>query len=391
MSGSAPPALNAASRPSPSPGYRICTRCVTDTTELGLTFDSEGRCFACTAAIHRLQTEIPTGTERVARLEQLVDAVRADGRGKDYDCVIGVSGGIDSTAVAYHVRTLGLRPIAVHFDNGWDSELAVANVRRTLDALRIDLITLVVDWEEFRDLQLSFLRASLANCEAPTDHGITALLFQTARRFGLRYVLSGSNLTTEAVAPIQGAYFNQDLRLLRAVHDRFGSVPLRTFPTISIAQYFEYVFGRRMRQIPVLNLLEYDKAKMKDELGRELGWRDYGTKHGESIWTRFFQGWYLCTKFNYDKRRAHLSSLICSGQITRDAALAELEKPVYTDAQLRRDLGYVKKKFGLDDEGWDEIIRRPPRHATDYPNNAFLFHGLRRYKEVFRRIATRPD
>jgi N-acetyl sugar amidotransferase len=370
--------------------YQMCTRCVMDTTDPEIEFDAEGRCSHCTAALARMNRQLPSVAERDQALARMVERVRDSGKGKRYDCIIGVSGGIDSTTTAYMVKKLGLRPLAVHFDNGWNSELAVDNVKKTLDALGIPLYTYVVDWEEFRDLQLCFLKASVANCEAPTDHAIAATLFQAARRERLRYILSGSNLVTEAILPITWAYYNEDLRNLKALHRRFGTVPLRTMPTISVRQYFYYIFWKGIRQVPFLNFIDYDKQASKEMLMRELGWRDYGGKHYESVWTRFFQGYYLPTKFGYDKRKAHLSTLICSGQITRQQALAELEKPIYDPVLLRQDRDFVIKKFGLTEAEFEAILHAPPKLSTDYPSHYFLFHKMRRYKNMFRAIATKP-
>jgi hypothetical protein len=248
----------------------------------------------------------------------------------------------------------------------------------------------VVDWEEFKDLQLCFLKSSLSNCEAPTDHGISALLFSMANKIGTRFILSGSNLTSECIMPNSWIHYNQDLRLMKALHKRFGTQPMSTMPTISVENYLWYVFVKRIRQIPFLNYVEYDKEKAKQMQIKELGWRDYGGKHYESVWTRFFQGYYLPVKFGFDKRIPHYSSLICSGQMTRDEALEEMKKPLYDEQLLCEDMQFVLKKFGLTQAEWDTIMEAPKKKATDYPSNAFLFVTLERYKNLFRRIATSP-
>lgn len=368
--------------------YQVCTRCIMDSSDPEITFDEAGCCNHCTAAIRRMSEQLLPADQRRCALEALVGKVKAEGKGKDYDCIIGVSGGIDSTTVAYTVKSLGLRPLAVHFDNGWNSELAVHNIKRTVDGLGIDLHTHVVDWEEFRDLQMCFLKASVANCEAPTDHGITALLFRTAARVGTRFILSGSNLATEAIMPYAWGHYNQDFRHIKALHRRFGSVPLRTMPVLNLGHYLSYVLVRRIRQIPFLNYIDYEKEAAKEMLLREIGWRDYGGKHYESVWTRFFQGYYLPQKFGYDKRRAHLSTLICSGQISRQHALGEMGKTHYPEILLRQDIDFVLKKFRLTQREFDKIMTAPMREARDYPSHYFLFHTLQRYKNVFRRIAT---
>jgi N-acetyl sugar amidotransferase len=360
-----------------------------DTSDPEITFDEAGVCNHCTDALARMNRELLGPVERERALNALVDKVKADGKGKEYDCIIGVSGGVDSTMVAYEVKRLGLRPLAVHFDNSWNSELAVDNVKRALDRLGIDLYTHVVDWEEFRDLQLCFLKASVANCEAPTDHAITALLFRMASKYRLRYILNGGNLATEAILPISWGHYNQDLKHLKALHRRFGQRPLRTMPTITVMDYLYYVFVRGTRTVPFLNYINYRKEDAKQLLTKELGWRDYGGKHYESVWTRFFQGYYLPTKFGYDKRRAHFSTLICSQQMSREQALAEMDRPAYDPELLRQDLQFVLKKFGLTQADFQAILDTPGKKATDYPSNYFLFHTLRRYKNIFRSIATR--
>jgi N-acetyl sugar amidotransferase len=362
-----------------------------DTSDSQIFFDGDGNCNHCTAALDRMQRQLLPPAERCIALHRLAETIKREGRGKEYDCIIGVSGGVDSTTTAYQVKKLGLRPLAVHFDNGWNSELAVSNIRVAVKALDIDLFTHVVDWEEFRDLQLCFLKASVANAEAPTDHAISALLFASARRHGVRFILSGSNLASEAIMPYSWGHYNQDLRLLKALHRRFGKRPLRTMPLISVRGYLYSVFVRGIRQVPFLNYIHYDKEDAKLMLARELGWRDYGGKHYESVWTRFFQGYYLPVKFGYDKRRAHLSTLICSGQISRDEALAQIETAPYPDETLlRQDRVFVMKKFGLSASEFDSIMNAPRLRATDYPSNHFIFHTMQRYKNVFRRFATAP-
>jgi N-acetyl sugar amidotransferase len=335
-----------------------------------------------------MQERMLTQEQRDQALQTLVNNIKKEGKRKKYDCIIGVSGGVDSTTVAYTVKKLGLRPLAVHFDNGWDSELAVCNIQKTLEKLSVDLFTYVVDWEEFVDLQMSFIKADVVNCEAPTDHGITATLFRTAHKEGVRYILSGSNLATEAIMPITWAYYNQDLRNLKAIHRRYGMKPLRTFPTISVLNYLYYILVRKMRQIPFLNYISYNKQSAKKMLTEEIGWRDYGGKHYESVWTRFYQGYYLPQKFGIDKRRAHLSTLICSHQISREEALEEMKKPPYDANLLREDMAYIIKKFGLTQEEFSKILNAPPKQHYDYPSNYFLFHKMIHYKNIFRNIAT---
>jgi len=359
-----------------------------DTSDHEIIFDSNGICNHCESAINRMNKQLLSNDKRNEYLQSLVLRIKKDGMKKDYDCIIGVSGGVDSTMVAYKVKKLGLRPLAVHFDNGWNSELAVDNIKKTIDALDIDLYTHVVDWEEFRDLQLCFLKASVANCEIPTDHAINALLFKMASKIRTKYILSGSNLVTEAIMPYAWGHYNQDLKHIKAINRLFGGKELKTIPLISIYDYLYCVFIKKIRQIPFLNLIEYNKDSAKKMLADELGWRDYGGKHYESVWTRFFQGYYLPTKFGYDKRRSHLSTQICSGQINREDALTYMLDSVYPPELLRNDMQFVLKKLGLSQKQFEDIMNIPIHEAKDYPSHYFLFHTLSKYKNYFRKIAT---
>lgn len=368
--------------------YQICNRCIMDTSDPLIEFDRSGICNHCRTYDIRIQKEVFRGEDASARLRAITERIKAEGKGKEYDCILGVSGGVDSTTLAYRVKKLGLRPLAVHFDNGWNSELAVDNINRTLKTLDIDLYTHVVDWEEFRDLQLSFLKASVANCEIPTDHAITALLFHMANRYGIKFIIGGGNVVTEGILPKAWGYYSQDLRHLEAIHSLFGKVPLKTLPRLGIARFMYYVLIKKIRMIPMLNYLDYNKKEAMELIQRELGWRYYGGKHYESIYTRFFQGHILPRKFGYDKRRAHLSTLICSGQLSRESALDEMRADPYANNNLIEDRTFVIKKLGLTETEFDEIMKAPPKPYWAYPSNKLLFEDLRSLKAAFKRIAT---
>jgi hypothetical protein len=283
--------------------------------------------------------------------------------------VIGVSGGVDSTYTAWVVkRRLGLRPLAVHLDNGWNSELAVANIERVLKTLEIDLVTHVLDWEEFRDLQAAFLRASVPDVEVPTDHAIAAVLHEQALAHGAPWILAGTNFATEAVMSPAWAYGHRDWRYIRAVHRRHGTVPLRSFPRFGFARLAWWKLVRGVRTVHVLDHLRYVKSEALSLLEGELGWRPYGGKHHESIYTRWCQTVLFPRKFGFDKRRAHLSTLVLSGQMTRAAALAEMARPPAPEEQMRDDTAYVAKKLGLGDAELARLISLPPRTFHEFPN-----------------------
>jgi N-acetyl sugar amidotransferase len=358
-------------------GTGVCVRCVMDTSDREIRFDERGVCNHCHAYDALAAREIRTGPAGKEALLRIVDGIRAHGQGKQYDCVMGISGGVDSTYLAYIAKQLGLRPLAVHLDNGWDSELAVSNIEKVLRTLSIDLYTEVLDWEEFRDLQLAFLKASVSDAEIPTDHAIGAAIYRVASERGIRYILSGENVATEGVLPGSWTYGVWDWKYIRAVHQRFGTLPLRRFPHYSLADLFYYRVARQMRTLRPLNFLPYVKSEVMRVLQHELGWKYYGGKHYESIYTRFFQGYILPGKFGIDKRKAHLSTLICSGQLTRDAAVTELSCQSYSPELQRQDHEYVIKKLGLRAEEFAAIMSFPTRTHRDFPNAEALFHRLR--------------
>jgi N-acetyl sugar amidotransferase len=360
-----------------------------DTSASEITFDADGVCSFCRHYEARAARELFLDRAGQAKLARLVDEIKAGGRGREYDCVIGLSGGVDSSYVAYTVKQLGLRPLAIHLDNGWNSETSVNNVERLVTTLGIDLFTYVLDWEEFRDLHLAFLRSSVINSEIPTDHAITAILYHTTADRGIRYIISGSNIVTEAILPDSWGYDNKDWRHIKAIHRRFGTVRLRTFPRLTLFHWAYYTFVRRTRFIPILNYVPYNRVEAMRVLERELGWRNYGGKHHESIYTKVFQAYILPTKFGIDKRRAHLSTTINSGQTTREAALAELEKPAYDAAQLKEDLHYFVKKLGVEPQEWDRIMQAPAQDFRQYPNNHYWFAKLGGLVRLAKRIATR--
>jgi N-acetyl sugar amidotransferase len=354
--------------------YQICTRCIMDTSDPEIQFDEQGVCNHCHDYDRLVEQRVIAGEAGIQYLERLAEKIKRDGKGKPYDCLLGISGGVDSTYVAYVARTrLGLRPLAVHMDNGWDSELAVKNIEETLKRLGIDLYTKVLDWEEFKDIQTAFLKASTPDSEIPSDHAIGAVLGDLAEELKVRYILTGSNVRTETHLPHAWSQGHSDWRYIRSVHQQFGKRKLRTFPHQSFIKYYQRLFS--LRRIDVLNYLDYDKNKAMHVLESELGWRYYGGKHYESIYTRFYQGYILPTKFGYDKRRSHLSSQVCSGAVNRDMALAEVQKPTYSPAMQEEDREYVAKKLGMSDAEFEEVMNLPRKSFWDYPSYTRIMEG----------------
>ena len=331
---------------------------------------------ATTATIYdrAVITAVRSGAEGARLLEDAVAKIRRDGEGHRYDCVIGVSGGVDSTYVAYKVKQLGLRPLAVHLDNGWDSEVAVSNISAALTKLGIDLETLVIDWEEFKDIQLAFLRSGLPDCEIPSDHAIVSSVYQVARQQRVKHCVWGYNTRTEMHLPRSWSQAHFDWGFIRGVHRKFGSGRIRTFPHLPFAASLPGV-GFRVTHLNLLDYVDYVKADALQVLQRELGWRSYGGKHHENVYTRWYQGWFLPTRFGYDKRKAHLSSLVCSGELSREEALQTLRQPPYAEDLQRSDTEYVIKKFGLTAGQFHDIMTGPKRTFADFSSYAKLRQG----------------
>lgn len=342
-----------------------------------ISFDGNGLCKHCQRYDELLSSRVFEGKEGDEKLSSLVAKIKSAGKGREYDCIIGVSGGVDSSYVAYLVKQLGLRPLAIHFDNGWNSELAVKNIEAVLNKLDIDLYTYVVNWPEFRDLQISFLKASTPDGEIPTDHAIFALLWREASRRKIKYIISGMNFRSESISVPNWVYGVSDWRYVRDVHKKHGSVALKTYPRFSLFYLLFVNLVKRIRTVSILNYTYYDKEKTKQFLMDELGWRNYGGKHHESIYTRFYQGVYLPKKFNIDKRYGHLSDLINAGQLSREEALSELQKPTYDIDEQAADRIYVAKKLGMSEADFAAIEALPVQSFHAFKNSFAMVQCFR--------------
>lgn len=372
--------------------YRVCTKCIMDTSVADIIFDKNGECNFCKNYTQNTIKDLFDDSAGQDKLEALVAKIKKSGKNSDYDCLIGISGGVDSTYVAYLAKVkYGLRPLAIHLDNGWNSELAVANVEQIVKRLNIDLITHVLNWEEFKDLQISFLKSSISNIEIPTDHAIWAVLIHTAAKKNIPYIISGNNIVTESIMPESWLYGSKDGRLITGIHRQFGQKKLKSYPKLSIFNYIDYLLFRGIRWIPILNYVPYNKQDAKQIITTELGWRDYGGKHYESIFTRFFHAYFLNRKFGYDLRRSYLSALILSGQMTRNDALIEIETPPAPPDQLQQDMEYVIKKLGLTTNEFEQIINSPKKSFSDYPNNNALWIYFDRFIKIARQRIIRVN
>jgi N-acetyl sugar amidotransferase len=354
------------------PQYKQCSLTVMDNiADPDITFDEKGICNYW-HEYKIAEKDVFPGSEGQSKLQQLADIIKAKGKGKRYDCLIGLSGGVDSTYVAFLVKKLGMRPLAVHLDNGWNSELAVKNIENIISKLNIDLYTLVVNWQEFRDIQLSYIKASVVDIEVVSDHAITATMYKLAKEHNISYIISGTNIVTEHIMPPSWIYKKMDFANLKDIHAQYGKVKLKTYPYFDFKKFVYYSAVLKLTPISILNYVLYNKQDIKQFIAKELDWRDYGGKHYESIFTKFYQAYILTEKFKIDKRKAHLSTLICSGQITKEAALKELELPLYQDDGLKQDKEYVLKKLGLTPQAFDAIMEMEPRKHEEFKTDKEL-------------------
>lgn len=338
--------------------YRRCTKTVMDNiSDPDITFDEKGICNYYYEYFQHIPKEVSDPAFGGAELKKIVAEIKNTGKGKKYDCIIGVSGGVDSTYVALKVKELGLRPLVVHFDNGWNSEIAVKNIENITHTLGFDLYTHVFEWEEFKDIQLAFFKAHVIDIEAITDIAIRGVLNMLALKYDIKYIISGNNYRTESILPHSWTY--KDYLNIVDIHKKFGTRSIRLFPFYdNLLKKLKMKFSG-CKIICLLDYIDYNKTIAKQQIAKELHWQDYGGKHYESIFTRFYQGYILPQKFGIDKRKAHLTNLICSGEITRKHALLELEKPMYAIEQLRTDYPFVIKKLGFTESGFDEYLNTP--------------------------------
>lgn len=365
--------------------YRICTRCIMDTTDPEITFNDQGQCNHCIGYFETADKVLKHNDEGQAELRRLIKKIQAEGRGKDYDCLIGLSGGVDSSYIAYQVKRLGLRPLAVHFDSGWNSKQAVENIQNIVKKLNIDLYTYVCDWKEMQDLQLSYFKAGVINADIPMDHAFLAVLHKIAKKNKIKYFISGHNFETEAILPKAWVYNAADLVNLKDIQKKEGKVKLRKYPMESLFENLYTRFFFKLKRIHLLDYEPYHKENAMKLIESELNWKYYGGKHYESIFTRFYQGHYLFKRFGVDKRRAHLSTLICSKQIDRDQALDEISKPLYPDPQLlKEDLQLVPLKLGISQEELENIMKAPTKAHTDYKTDLQLRAFIEKIKNLIR-------
>jgi N-acetyl sugar amidotransferase len=359
-----------------SVSYQICCHCIMDTSDPGISFDARGRCDYCQNFETNILPNWHTDERGAASLQSLAEAIRNDGRGKDFDCIIGLSGGLDSSYAAYVAKAkMGLRPLLFHVDAGWNTDQAVGNIEKLINGLGVELYTEVVDWEEVKDLQVAFLRSGIPDQDLVQDAAFFSGLYKFARAYDVKHIITGSNYSTECCREPEawGGYLGIDTWLFRDIHRRFGKRPLKNFPLIDILTYkvlYQKIMGMKIHY--PLNLVPYVKKDAELELNKLFGWQPFKHKHHESRFTRFYEDYWLPRRFGFEKRRAHFSSLILTGQMTREQALERLSRPEMDEQFLQQEFEYVAHKLDLTVEELREIFNAPKKTYRDYRNKRWL-------------------
>jgi N-acetyl sugar amidotransferase len=354
-------------------GYQQCSVTIMDNiADPDIRFDESGKSNYCDQYKQAEISEHVTDPERGLILERMINKIKMEGKGKPYDCITGVSGGVDSSYLILLAKRWGLRPLIVHFDNGWNSEIAVKNINSIIEHTGFNLYTIVVNWEEFRDLQLAYIKSGVVDWEVPTDHAILATWYKLAKKYKINTILSGSNVVTEAIMPPSWIFNKADYVNLRTIHKKFGKIPFKTYPIYGFWQHNYRAHLKGVASVKPLNLVDYNKAEAKKEIITEFGWVDYGGKHYESVYTKFYQAYILPTRFRIDKRKPHLSNLILSGQISKMQALEELKETLYTPDELAKEKEYVLKKLGLSDFEFEKYMEMPRTDHNTYGVQPFI-------------------
>lgn len=354
--------------------YQICSNCVMDTTDSKIVFDDKGVCDYCNSYYNEILPNWQPNMNNEEELERISKQIRDEGKGKKYDCILGLSGGTDSSYLAYIAKEkMGLRPLIYTVDTGWNLNVAVENIERLVKAVDLDMYTEVINWNEMRDLQLAFFKSQVAYQDLPQDHVIFAGLYNYAVKHGIKYVLTGANNATECVRPpIEWVHLN-DLTLIKDISKKYGKVKLKTLPMCGMFKYrLNYAYIQGMKRVAPLDIIHYDKDEAEKELKDKFGWEKYENKHYENIFTRFYEGYYLLKKFGYDKRKSYFSNLILTGQMTREEALEKLADSPYCEDTMQEDLEYIAKKLGITKGEFEEIISGENRTYRDYKNSLNL-------------------
>ena len=352
---------------------QMCTRCIMDTTDPDISFDEQGICNHCTSFIDRLQSRKYVKGESEAEWNRYVEVIKQHGKGKQYDCIVGISGGVDSCYTAYLCKQHGLRALLIHMDNGWDTEIAVNNIITLAKELDFDYMSYVLDWEGFKNIQLAYLKASSVDLEMPTDVAILACIYEVAAKHKIKYIISGGNLSSEGILPLHWGYHSyKDMKMYNHIVRKYSNISIKKVPVIGLLKESWYRFFYKIKTLYILNYIDFNKDVAKKYLMDNLNWKDYGGKHHESKITAFWQGYVMYEKFGMDYRKAIFSSQICLHQISREDALKKLEERPFSDEKIKEDKKYIAKKFGITNEELEQYLKLPPKTYVDFPNNKKL-------------------
>ena len=359
-----------------SANYRLCRRCVMDTSDPGIKFDEDGICDHCHDFEEVVKPHWHTDELGRKELNSIIDEIKREGKDKDYDCLLGISGGVDSSYMLHlAINEFGLRPLVFHVDGGWNSELAVHNINVLVDKLRVDLFTEVINWEEMRDFQLAFFKSGVPHIDIPQDHAFIATLYNFADKYKIKYILNGGNISTECVQyPMKYYYYGTDMLQINDIRKRFCTNKMETYPFSSIYRhkvYLRYIKG--VKVIKPLNYMPYNKEQAMETLEKEYGWKRYPQKHFESRFTRFFEGYWLPERFGFDPRRVQYSSLILTGQMTRDEALDKLSRSAYDPETIDDEFNYIATKLGITSDELRGYFNMPRKYYWDYRNQQNIF------------------
>ena len=350
--------------------FQRCTNCIMDTTDSKIVFDQNGVCDFCNDYKDNI---LPNWNpqENSEELEKVAKKIREAGKGKKYDCIIGLSGGVDSSYLCYIAKVkMKLNPLIFVVDTGWNLNVAVENIERIVKALDLDLYTEVVNWNEMKDLQLAFFKAQVPYQDLPQDHAIFAALYNYAVKHGIKYVLTGANNATECIRPPVEWVYQNDITFIKNVHKKYGTIPLKKFPLCGLLKYrIYYPYFKGMKRVAPLNMIPYEYEEVVKFLHSEFGWIKYENKHYENVFTRFYEGYYLPYKFGYDKRKCYFSNLILTGSMTREDALKELSKTPYPENMIQEDKEYIAKKLGISTRDFTQLIEAENKTFEDYRNS----------------------
>lgn len=356
-----------------------------DTSDPDIYFDEQGNCNNCNTFLEEVKIIMPKGKKRENKFQELLKEIKSKGKNNKYDCLIGMSGGVDSTYLAHLLKQNNLRPLAMHMDNGWNSKIAVKNIMNICTKLEIDYVSKVLDWEEFKNIQLAFLKSSIVEVEMPTDHAIAGSLHQVASKYNIKYIIGGGNYSTEGILPQKWFYDPKDLVLIKSLYKKFFNRKIVNLPLFDFKREIYYKFLRNIKIVYPLNLVDYNKVEVLKLLKKDYSYEEYGGKHHESIYTKFVQSYLQPTKFNLDYRKATYSSMICSQQLTREQALKDLVKSPYDAETIEKDKNYISKKLGITHEELNIIISSDAKSYKNYPNNEkFLTFLYKIYRVLFR-------